>query len=59
MEKWVASLNFGMGLYQPIADKYLLLIIPKYSFDFYPKRGNSNLNFHSIYLDAEFYFQLN
>lgn len=55
------SINLGVGLYQPIANKFLLLVIPKYSYDFYPARGrdNSSFNFHTIYIDTEFYFKLN
>ena len=56
---FIGSINLGVGLYQPISNNFLLLITPRYSYSFYPNFGKMGLNFNTISLDAEFYFQLN
>lgn len=56
---FIGGLNLGVGLFQPIGENYLLLIAPKYSYAFYPDLGEKSLNFHSVHLDVEFYFEIN
>jgi hypothetical protein len=55
---FIGAINFGVGLFQPFSDNYLLLITPSYSYSFYPDHGDKSLNFHSIYLDIDFYFKI-
>lgn len=55
----IASISFGAGLYQPIADNFHLIIIPKYSYDFYPNREDISFGFNSVSLSAELYLPLN
>ena len=57
-KNFIGSFNLGAGLFQPISDNYLLLITPRYSYAFYPNRGDKSLNFHSVYLDIDFYFKM-
>ena len=55
---FIGAIILGVGLVQPISDNYLLLITPSYSYSFYPDYGDKSLNFHSIYLDIDFYFKI-
>ena len=57
--QFIGSINLGLGLYQSILNNYTLVIIPKYSYSFYPDMRKIKLSFHSIYIDTEFYFHLN
>jgi hypothetical protein len=53
------SLTAGIGLYQPLWANIVLLLVPKYSYDFYPSLAAENLAFHTISLDVELYFHIN
>ena len=57
-KEFIASINLGLGLYQPISENILLIIIPKYSYDFYPSKESNSLGFQTIILGVELYVPL-
>lgn len=58
-KKLMGEFNFGLGLYKPVGENFLLQIIPKYSYSVYDDRSPESREMHSIKLDMEFYFRLN
>lgn len=55
---FVSSINFGVGLYQPLSSKLILLLKPVYTYDFYAGKNNSGVKFHSFGLNAEIHYRL-
>jgi len=56
MNDWTASITAGFGWYQPLSERFLLIINPKYSYDFYPDWNRETFNFHTLSLSIECYF---
>lgn len=52
---WAPSISAGFGWYQPIAERFLLIIGPKYSYDFYPDWNKMDFNFQTVSLSFECY----
>jgi hypothetical protein len=53
---WAPSISAGFGWYQPFAERFLLIVMPKYSYDFYPDWNKMDFNFPTVSLSLECYF---
>jgi hypothetical protein len=56
LSQWASSISAGFGWYQPFAERFLLIVMPKYSYDFYPDWNQMDFNFQTVSLSFECYF---
>jgi len=56
-DKFISSINFGVGIYQPLYSKLILLFKPEYTYDFYAGKNN-NTKFHSFAFNIEVHYRL-
>jgi hypothetical protein len=56
LNQWTSSISAGFGWYQPLAERFLFIVMPKYSYDFYPDWNQMDFNFQTISLSFGCYF---